>query len=450
MEIFRMWGRVFIKDEASQALDNLDNRAKKTQTGFSKLASTVGKGIGAFLAATAAVAGTIATVKSLTEATMAQERAEQRLQQLMSNVPGTTQEQIEAIKALAREQQKLTTIGDEVAISGASQLATFQLQADSIAKLMPAMNDLAVAAYGVNVSQEQMINIANLMGKAMMGQVGALTRYGVSLTETQAELLKTGDEQQRVAVLNEVLAQNFGGLAQSMAQTTEGSIVQMKNAWGDMKEVLGGMLLPVLEKLAKWITDHMPQIQAVFMIAFKNIKMHISLVWTVIDTLLLPVLRTLWDWIGPHMPKIQASVETAFKAIEVVIHGVADTFGFLINMIQKAINWLDRFNNKEVKRKTVQVSTSETFETEEKRNMRISTEGIPMMAEGGTITRSGWAIVGERGPELLNLPRGAQVRPLNKPSIVVNINNPKVFDTHDADRLGELLVSRLRMLGVTP
>lgn len=42
-------------------------------------------------------------------------------------------------------------------------------------------------------------------------------------------------------------------------------------------------------------------------------------------------------------------------------------------------------------------------------NLRIPS--IPMLADGGTITRSGSVIVGERGPELLNLPRGASVNP---------------------------------------
>lgn len=37
---------------------------------------------------------------------------------------------------------------------------------------------------------------------------------------------------------------------------------------------------------------------------------------------------------------------------------------------------------------------------------------IPMLAKGGNITRSGLALVGEEGPELLNLRRGAQVTPL--------------------------------------
>lgn len=44
---------------------------------------------------------------------------------------------------------------------------------------------------------------------------------------------------------------------------------------------------------------------------------------------------------------------------------------------------------------------------------RTGKSGIPYMADGGTIARAGYAIVGEAGPELLNLNVGAQVRPLD-------------------------------------
>lgn len=39
---------------------------------------------------------------------------------------------------------------------------------------------------------------------------------------------------------------------------------------------------------------------------------------------------------------------------------------------------------------------------------------IPMLADGGTITAGGTVMVGEQGPELLNLPKGASVTPLGK------------------------------------
>jgi hypothetical protein len=37
---------------------------------------------------------------------------------------------------------------------------------------------------------------------------------------------------------------------------------------------------------------------------------------------------------------------------------------------------------------------------------------LPGMAAGGTVTSSGMALIGENGPEILNLPRGARVTPL--------------------------------------
>lgn len=45
--------------------------------------------------------------------------------------------------------------------------------------------------------------------------------------------------------------------------------------------------------------------------------------------------------------------------------------------------------------------------------MSIGTPNIPYLAKGGNITQSGMAVVGERGPELLSLSRGAQVTPLS-------------------------------------
>lgn len=47
-------------------------------------------------------------------------------------------------------------------------------------------------------------------------------------------------------------------------------------------------------------------------------------------------------------------------------------------------------------------------------SVTLGTPNIPFLAGGGTITSSGSAIVGEAGPELLSLPRGAAVTPLSR------------------------------------
>jgi TP901 family phage tail tape measure protein len=54
--------------------------------------------------------------------------------------------------------------------------------------------------------------------------------------------------------------------------------------------------------------------------------------------------------------------------------------------------------------------------------MPTATE-VPAMQRGGTVRAPGLALVGERGPELLSLPRGAQVNPLTDNSQITIVNN---------------------------
>lgn len=249
---------------SSRALDGGAKSADKFSRGLKSLIAAAG----AYFSIRA-IAG---AVRDWTEAAKAQIAAETRLETLMKNVPGTTEKQIKAIKLYAAELQGLTTIGDEVAIAGASQLATFQLQANSIAKLMPAMNDLAVGTYGVNVSQDNMIQTGNLVGKVLQGQVGALSRIGITFSKQQEEMLKAGTEAQKVATLMEVINQNYGGLAKTMAQTDEGKIIQFKNAWGDVKEELGKQVLPLMGTVSSFLMTTLPKAQAIGIGALQKIN----------------------------------------------------------------------------------------------------------------------------------------------------------------------------------
>ena len=51
----------------------------------------------------------------------------------------------------------------------------------------------------------------------------------------------------------------------------------------------------------------------------------------------------------------------------------------------------------------------------------VSLPRIPLLAAGGRIKQPGYVIVGDEGPELLHLPRGAEVRPSTEPVLIQNI-----------------------------
>lgn len=180
-----------------------------------------------------------------------------KLHQLMSNTMGATDDQVRSILDLASAQQKLGVIGDEVQISGAQELSTYLTKKESLERLMPVMNDMLAQQYGLNATQEQATTIAQMMGKVMDGQVGALSRYGYSFTEAQEKVLKYGNEQERVAMLSEVISSYVGGVNEALAKTPEGKLKNVANAMGDMQERVGKLyiaiqttIIPLRQKIA--------------------------------------------------------------------------------------------------------------------------------------------------------------------------------------------------------
>lgn len=63
------------------------------------------------------------------------------------------------------------------------------------------------------------------------------------------------------AVLAEILQQNAGGDNAALAETDQGKIQQMANAWGDMKEEVGKVTLSIKGQFASVIMKNIPTVQ---------------------------------------------------------------------------------------------------------------------------------------------------------------------------------------------
>ena len=171
----------------------------------------------------------------------AQIEAETKLEQVMQNTMNATAADVEVIKELCSAQQELGIIGDEIQLAGAQELATYLEKRSSLEALIPVMNDMVAQQYGFNATQESAAQIATMMGKVMEGQVSALSRYGYSFTDAQAEILKFGTEEERAATLAEVVSQSVGGVNQALAKTPYGKFKQLTNSLGDLKEQFGAV-----------------------------------------------------------------------------------------------------------------------------------------------------------------------------------------------------------------
>ena len=191
-----------------------------------------------------------------------QAQAEQKLIATYKNRMGVSKASAQSTMELASALQKQGVIGDEVALSGAQALATYAKYPSTINTILPAMNDWLAAENGMSATQEDAEAKAKILGKALNGNVGALSRLGIKLTEAQQEILKTGTEEQKAAVITDALNSKFGGMNAELAKTDSGAIQQAKMTLGDMGEEIGAVLLPAVASLATWIGNNLlPKIQ---------------------------------------------------------------------------------------------------------------------------------------------------------------------------------------------
>lgn len=179
---------------------------------------------------------------SLSDAYSQQEVAEARLAQAMRNTMGASDEEIQSIKDLAAEQQKIGVVGDEVQLAAAQELATYLELSDSLKTIIPVMNDMIAQQLGLGASAESATQIASMLGKVMNGQTEALSRYGYKFDDAQKQILQFGTESERAAVLAQVVSEVVGGMNAELANTNSGQIQQLVNSLGDAKEKAGNFL----------------------------------------------------------------------------------------------------------------------------------------------------------------------------------------------------------------
>jgi len=230
-----------------QGLNGVQNQLK----GFaSSVKSVFGMVAGAF------AAGQIkAFSQECMNAYSAQLQAEQKLSVIMKQRMGVTDAEVKSVLKLASAQQELGVIGDEVQLAGAQQVATFLNEKKSLDTLVPAMNNLLAQQKGLNATQGDAVNIGNLMGKVMQGQTSALKRVGISFTEAEEKVLKFGKEEQKAAMLAQVIKNNVGEMNAALAQTDAGKMQQLANTLGDLKEKIGAALMPIMGQLAPMISN---------------------------------------------------------------------------------------------------------------------------------------------------------------------------------------------------
>jgi hypothetical protein len=469
-----------------------DKGVKDAESGLSKL----GKGFLGLAAvgaaadvATAAVgaAWVVASAKQLMEI----EKLNAQTEAVIASTGGAAGKSLAQINKLNASLEKLTGIEAEVIQEGQNMLLTFtQIKGDQFDEATKAALNLSVAL------GKDMASSAMLVGKALndpIAGLSALSRAGIQFTDDQkatiASLVELGDVAGAQTIILGELERQFGGSAEAFGETTAGKIEKVKNLFGEMGETIAASLMPA-------INDILPQMSTFIenLVASPEFKQFIEDITVSFNQLAqdLPgVVTNFSSFVNDVMPvfnslgSVAASIVTlmssgfkdiegsdpasttnnfassmknlasAFDGVAAAIRGITSAYNSLpaplrafISPLLSGVNFT---NLKMPSGATLGDSLNRFFKVPQITSLfeRGITGFFPGQAEGGITTQSGLSWVGEKGPELLNLPRGAQVIPLDRMgsgggnttnvSVVVNAGMGT-----DGAAVGEQIVNAIR------
>lgn len=230
------------------------------------------------------------------------------------------QAEFDAITAKASEIQSNGIYGDEAMIAGAAELSTYFTDPEAITTMMDTLADYAMGmSGGGEIDSTAMVDYATNLGKIMSGAYDAMTKKGFEFTEAQEaiiegvateeqivealgeEYLDMSSDMQAAAAITQVIDESWAGLYETMSNTPEGQIIQLKNSWGDLKEVIGGQLYPAVLDFLNVFTNNWDTIESFVSGFAEGLYVIIEILATLIEYAMMfgEFISTNWSVISP-------------------------------------------------------------------------------------------------------------------------------------------------------
>lgn len=224
--------------------------ANQVEGRMSKLGGTFAK-VGK-VAAVGLAAGTVVAGKALWDMTKnaaADDAAQRKLALALKNTTGANAAQVKSVEDWISAQGKALGVTDDELRPALQRLA--QATGD-IGKAQHLASIAMDASAGSGKSLE---TVSTALAKAQAGNMGALSRLGVRIKDTEGNALSFHE-------VTKQMAKTFGGQATAKAESFDGKMQRLKLVFDETKEAIGAKLLPVLTDLASWFFDKgLPAIQ---------------------------------------------------------------------------------------------------------------------------------------------------------------------------------------------
>ena len=227
----------------NKAFKQAETSTEKLTRNVKQLAGALGLGFG--------TAQVIAFGKASVKAALEAQAQQERLANLVKVTVNARDAEIQSLYDQADALQQIGVVNKENITQTQSQLATFNLQIDTIKTLTPAILDYVTAEKGAAASADQFKQMTNGLAQALNGNFASLTKVGFVLDEQTKKTIKSGTETERAAALVKVLDSTYKDFNKNLANTPTGQMQKLANAADDAKEIIGQGLIDALVGLGE-------------------------------------------------------------------------------------------------------------------------------------------------------------------------------------------------------
>lgn len=350
-----------VLDSVIDTTEELQKETKKVANPIKRLASTFKKSFSAIRRSVKKVTDSIFSIKgaiagvvgaigigalvrgisNVTEAAAIQEQAVKDLNTALKISGEFSEEASQEMQDYAAEIEKTTEFGDELVLSQLALAKSFGATNEQAKLVTDAAIELA-AAQGKSLEEA-----TRQVSKTLGGFAGELGELSPAIKELTAEQLKNGDAAR-------ILLDAYAGTAAARVQTFGGSIAQLQNSFGTLREEIGkiitenpvvvgaiGILRDIFDDLASAATDNKDVLADFVGNAIKGIARVAPTAIKAIGLLVTSFKGILQvaDLVTGSIALIGKSI-LEFKTARQVVNFVADGFKIFANTIIKSIDGL--------------------------------------------------------------------------------------------------------------
>lgn len=220
----------------------------KASSTFKSIGKALAVGLGVV---TAAGGAAMLAIKDMVSEASAAEQVSAKLGAVLKSTGGAAGVTAEMANDLANSLMNVTRFEDEAILEAETLLLRFKsIGKDIFPEATKATLDLA-ESLGIDAN-----SAAKMLGKALETPGVGLLRLkmaGVAFNEEQLKMIQgmaeAGDLAGAQRMILDELKTSIGGTAEAMGSTMAGKMEILKNKFGNLKETIGGALLPVLTEL---------------------------------------------------------------------------------------------------------------------------------------------------------------------------------------------------------